>query len=310
MDILTRLFRPHKAKANNRDKIDEKDLKIVDKDSFYKYVNKQIQLREQATNFVYDSVNESLSRKIEELGLEAAVQWASAEIEKAKEATFVKIRSSDMQYCEQRFFRITKSSTAIASASAEGHPFIPSVPGQVSSDIYGAYGLCFVPECNIIGYLGYGDELTEINFDRKALANVGLSEEIVIYTPHKDKEYRAFNLLVKTKESLMLPGTLKKVIKCSDNESFRKALISQDILRFDDYFKKFGLNDTACAWRNIMECARSLGKLNDEALNFLRTNIDEIIPEFTLDDIVAKLKDENNSSLIELNRFTQSEEER
>ena len=36
-----------------------------------------------------------------------------------------------------------------------------------------------MPESNIIGYLGYDDELTKINFDREALVNVGLSEEVV-----------------------------------------------------------------------------------------------------------------------------------
>lgn len=283
---------------------------IKDKQSFLEYVDKQLALRNQRANDVYSFANDEYFRKIEEIGQDKADEWYKAELAKAKCESQVQVRSNDMHYFEERFFRITKSSPDIAKLSAEGRHFIHTIPGTIAHDAYGTYGLCFTTASSVIEYLGYGDELTELNFNQSALANAGLSEEMVSYTPHGTKEYFAQSLLIKSKESLAFPETLKKAIKFSDNQSFFTVLTCQSVLRFEEQFTKFGLTDTLHAWQNVMKCARDLEPLTEDKLNFIRENIDKIIPEFTLDDKIAELKTDGTGFAKEGNTFVQSEEER
>lgn len=268
----------------------ESGFHIVDKQTLQEYINGRIASRERAADKVFEKLQTVFLQKVKEVGPEAAMEWANKEVERSKGDSDIKIYSSDMHYFEKRFFRITKSSPEVADASAEGHLFVPSVPCQISSDVSGTYGLCFAFENDIIRYLGYGDELSEINFNEDELKAVGLENEPVVYTPHENSEFHSLNLLVKSKESLMFPSTLKKIIELSDNESLRSVISSQNVLRFEEFFKRIDFKDTAHAWHNVMDCAQRLKSLTDENLNFIRNNIDQIIPEITLDDEIAKLE--------------------
>ena len=293
MGLWSKIFKQTKPSSFAQ----EHSVPAMGKETFLAKLASLESIRRQKADEAYALIEKEFPRKMEKLGQEAAESWCREIIEKANRETYITVRSDEMHYLDERFFRITKSSHQAASLSQEGHPYIRTVPGEISNDIYGTYGLCFTSGKDIILYLGYGDELAEINFEQQALLSAGISSEPIVVTNHQTQEYNAKNLLIKSKESLKFPETLKTAIRLSSNDSLRSAIGSQDALHFEKRFTNFGFKETAAAWNNVVECARSFPVLNDAACEFIRENIDQIIPELTIDDIITRAQSESSEVL-------------
>ena len=219
-----------------------------------------------------------------ELSYEEYYEWFSNSIEKAKKSAEIIVLAKNMHFFGERFFRIIKSSPEIAKNSIEGHSFIKSEPGQISKDVNGEYGLCFVTANNAILYLSYGDGVAEIDFNPEELNKFNLLESSIHYTPHDNVcEFNGSELLIKDKFLLDSPENLKLVIKMSDDDSFGRALSTQDTLKYSEYFKKFGFKETAQAWDNVMLFAEKYNENTSVDARFIREHIDQIIPEITID---------------------------
>jgi hypothetical protein len=273
--------------------------KVHDKESLLADIEERRQNAEKIANEIYDKVEKESPQKMAELSYEEYCKWFSNSIERAKKNTEITIPAKNMHFFGERFFRIIKSSPQIAENSIEGHPFIKSEPGQVSKDVNGEYGLCFVTANNAIQYLSYGDGIAEIDFNPEELSKFNLSESSICYTPHGNvREFNASELLIKDKFLLNSPENLKLIIKMSDDDSFSRALSTQDTLKYSEYFKKFGFEETARAWDNVMLFAEKYKENTSVDAHFIREHIDQIIPEITIDAKLNSFNAINNNNNI------------
>lgn len=266
-----------------------------EKKEFFENIESQHRLLSQKCDELFKYISETFDTKIIEMGAEAARQWRESLIENTKNKYAVKIKAKDMHHFGENFYRITKSSVEAALKSTEAHPYVSSKPNTVSEDVYGTYGLCFTTAKDVVRYLGYGDELSELNFNKDEIKRFGLEDEVVGSTPHETNEYFAKKVLIKDVESLKFPETLKKIIKNSSNQSLLMTICAQDVLKYDEHFKRLGFIDTQKAWGNVMMCASSFDRASNEMCDFIRNNIDRIIPDLTIDDKIAQI----NSSAME-----------
>lgn len=280
------------------------------KDRFFRDIEKQKDLRRQKLQQVSNNLMSNYTDKVAELGEEGARLWYQSEFERANQESAVKIKACEMYLYEDDFFRIVKSSPEIAAVSAEGHPFISSKPEAISEDLYKTYGLCFTTASSAIMYLSYGDEIAKLNFDPKAIEAFGLSDEIIMETTHQDPEFNADKLLIESKESLKFPETLKNIIRMSSDDALYRAIVGQQTLKYENAFKSFGCIDTLHAWQNVMKCANEFTPLTHQSCKFIRDNIDSIIPDFTIEDKIANLKNDAKETINTYGDMPKREEER
>lgn len=159
-------------------------------------------------------------------------------------------------------YRMAKSDEEIARKSLECWEYIEHKPNSVVYSNPDGHGLSMTSAENLILCIPYGDMVTEVVFNQERLKQNNLLKEPIYKIQNNFNEYIAINFLTGNMYSISNPSILKMVIDMSSNNSFEKALQTNDDAWYSikTSLQKFEFFDTLTFWDKIKDRYNELDK--------------------------------------------------
>lgn len=130
------------------------------------------------------------------------------------------------------FYKLSKSESMKTSpifTQFLDYHYANYIPGKITYAEDTDVGLSFTTGEKLINFLGYGDQLTIINFNEKHPDFISIMENKYSYICKSMDEYRTTAILTKENISLSNPIAIKKIIQLASKEALNRAINFKDI---------------------------------------------------------------------------------
>lgn len=179
-------------------------------------------------------------------------------------------------------YRMAKSNKEIARKSLEGWEYIEHKPNSVVYSNPDGHGLSITTAENLILCIPYGDMMTEVVFNQERLEQNDMLKEPIYKIQNNFNEYIAIKFLTGNMYSISDPYVFKMVIDMSSNDSFEKALQTNDDVWYSikTSLQKFEFFDTLTFWEKIKDRYNELDKKDVlDKVDILRIELVDILEQ-------------------------------